>query len=153
MRRLDLLHEQGLAGWRVWRQGFGITVPTHRNSRTYEATLCCGYRLTYEAWTFVPDVGEIVPCRRHGFCAVTSRDHGNAVSTAARRVRRRSQCELMTFLSHRPIATVHQLRRQRFSLRVVAAAEKAGLVDLDLLSGRVALRSGRLMHSAGDGRQ
>ena len=35
---------------------------------------------------------------------------------------------------------MHALRRHGFTLRLVAAAERAGLVELDLPAGRVAVR-------------
>jgi hypothetical protein len=112
-----------------------------RTRRTYAARLCCGTVLTYEAANFVPDVGETVPCRRHGFCTVNSRDEsdGRGVGSAHRAVRRRSQHELVAFLKTRPVTSIHTLRQHRFSLRVVAAAQKEGLVHLDLVAGRVVL--------------
>jgi hypothetical protein len=51
----------------------------------------------------------------------------------------RPQSELITFLRGRPVTTVHALRRERFTLRVIAAAQHDGLVDVDLVTGRVAL--------------
>ena len=77
-----------------------------RTRRTYAAKLQCGYVVTYEASTFVPDVGEVVPCRRHGYCRVTSREggEGRGMSTGVRNVHRRSQRELMAFLSERPVS-------------------------------------------------
>jgi hypothetical protein len=112
-----------------------------RTRRTYAARLCCGTVLTYEAANFVPDVGETVPCRRHGFCTVNSRDEsdGRGVGSAHRAVRRRSQHELVAFLKTRPVTSIHTLRQHRFTLRVVAAAQKEGLVHLDLVAGRVVL--------------
>lgn len=111
--------------------------------RTYTARLCCGIVLTYETSTFVPDVGAVVPCRRHGFCAVRSRDGGDGRGGGtARVVRRRSQSELIAFLSSRSDTSVHALRRQGFTLRLIAAAERDGLVDVDLVTGRVAVRVG-----------
>jgi hypothetical protein len=109
--------------------------------RTYDASLCCGTVLTYEAATFVPEVGEVVPCRRHGWCAVESRDSGDGrAGGGTRRVmHRRSQSELITFLRGRPVTTVHALRRKHFTLRVITAAQHDGLVDVDLATGRVAL--------------
>jgi hypothetical protein len=114
-----------------------------RSRRIYAAKLQCGYVLTYEASTFVPDVGEVVPCRRHGFCRVTSREGGDGrgMGTGVRNVHPRSQSELMAFLRQRPVTTVHALRRARFSLRLVTAAQKNGLVAVDLLSGQVLLCS------------
>ena len=112
-----------------------------RTHRTYVARLYCGTVLTYEAASFLPDVGETVPCRRHGFCTVDSRDEsdGRGVGSAHRAVRRRSQHELVAFLKTRPVTSIHTLRQHRFTLRVVAAAQKEGLVHLDLVAGRVVL--------------
>jgi hypothetical protein len=109
--------------------------------RTYDARLCCGIVLTYEAPTFVPEVGEVVACCRHGWCAVESRDRGDGrAGGGTRRVmHRRSQSELITFLRGRPVTTVHALRREHFTLRVITAAQHDGLVDVDLATGRVAL--------------
>jgi hypothetical protein len=112
-----------------------------RTRRTYVARLCCGTVLTYEAANFVPDVGETVPCRRHGFCTVHSRDEsdGRGVGGTRRAVHRRSQGELMAFFRERAITEIYTLRQHRFTLRVVAAAHEEGLVHLDLVAGRVVL--------------
>ena len=113
-----------------------------RTHRTYSAGLSCGTVLTYEAASFLPDVGDSVPCRRHGFCTVDSRDASDGRSTpdAHRVTRRRSQGELVAFLRTRSVTSVHTLRTHRFTLRVVARAQKDGLVHLDLVAGRVVLR-------------
>ena len=108
------------------------------------ARLDCGIVLTYSKASFVPSVGESVPCPRHGYCAVAARETtGRRPPRSSRPPARRSTRELADFLSRRPVATVHVLRGHRFTLRVIAAAQKEGLVDVDLLSGRVALRSAR----------
>jgi hypothetical protein len=98
--------------------------------------------LTYEAASFLPAVGEVAPCRRHGYCSVASQDRADdrTLRDQGHTFERRSQAELLDFLSRRPVASVHVLRRNRFPLRLVAAAEKAGLVDVDLPTGQVALR-------------
>jgi hypothetical protein len=44
------------------------------------------------------------------------------------------------WLHHRRETTVHALRRQGFTLRMIVAAEKEGIVDLDLHAGRVSVR-------------
>jgi hypothetical protein len=113
-----------------------------RDAPTYSAGLICGSVLTYEAPTFVPDEGEVVPCRRHGYCSVAWRDRvdGRGVRGPGRRMRRRSQTELLDFLSQRPVTNVHALRRNQFTLRTVTAAQHKGLVDVDLVTGRIALR-------------
>ncbi|MGK5115687.1 MULTISPECIES: hypothetical protein [unclassified Geodermatophilus] len=117
------------------------TFLSERARRSYTATLWCDKVLTYEAPTFVPDVGEIVPCRRHGFCAVRSREGGDGRGEATPRAGyRRSHGEMRAFLRGRPDTTIHALRRNGFSLRLVAAAQRDGLVDVDLVTGRVAAR-------------
>ena len=110
--------------------------------RTYAAELCCGVVLTYEVPSFLPDVGESVPCLRHGFCRVASRaaGDGRGVGTVVRTLDRRSQPELLAFLRQTPVTTVHVLRRQRFPLRMVTAAQRDGHLDVDLATGRVTLR-------------
>jgi hypothetical protein len=47
----------------------------------------------------------------------------------------------MAYLRGRPDTTIHALRRNGLSLRLVAAAQKDGLVDVDLVTGRVAVRA------------
>jgi hypothetical protein len=105
------------------------------------AILRCGTLLTFESRTSVPAVGDVVPCRHHGFCVVESAsDGGGPWSRRSGRARPRAQWELEEWLEHRPSTTVHALRRQRFTLRMVAAAERDGLVDVDLLTGKVVTR-------------
>jgi hypothetical protein len=104
------------------------------------ATLCCGTLLSYEAPSFRPNRGDLVPCRNHGYCTVqvtSGSTSGGALST---RAGRRAQSELLAWLRGRSETTVHALRRHGFTLRMVAAAERDGLVDLDLPAGRVAVR-------------
>lgn len=104
------------------------------------ATLDCGMVLTYEARGFVPARGERVPCRRHGYCVVSETGRTPAPATPSRSLRRarpRAQHELREWLLERPVTTVHALKRARFTLRMVADAERAGLVAVDLEAGRV----------------
>jgi hypothetical protein len=111
--------------------------------RGHAARLGCGTVLTYAASSLVPDVGENVPCPRHGYCPVSGREGARGGRTGTFPVPpRRSTSELAQFLAPRLVTTVAVLRRNRFTLRVVATAQKEGLVDVDLVSGRVALRSG-----------
>ncbi|MDP9459961.1 MAG: hypothetical protein M3Q22_06835 [Actinomycetota bacterium] len=107
------------------------------------ATLHCGTVLTYESRDFLPASGERVPCRRHGYCGV----HEVGPSTASRRAgpalpraRPRAQHELEEWLRDRPATTVHALKRERFTLRMIAAAEREGLVAVDFAAGRVWMR-------------
>jgi hypothetical protein len=112
----------------------------------YDARLSCGVVLSYEVRTFAPSRGEAVPCRRHGYCLV---EHVSRTHTTGRRrrevsrVRRRSEDELLEWLGARTVATVSALRRQGFTLRIVAGAERRGLVACDLEIGTVALAGGR----------
>jgi hypothetical protein len=106
----------------------------------FTATLRCGTVLSYEAPTFRPDPGDLVPCRHHGYCAVRLTSGAASGGAFATRGRPRAQSELLEWLGGRSETTVHALRRHGFTLRMVAAAERDGFVDLDLPAGRVALR-------------
>ena len=107
----------------------------------FTAKLCCGTELCYEARTFRPDPGDLVPCRRHGYCVVQATSGPASGGTFSRRARPRAQNELLDWLRGRSETTVHTLRRHGFTLRMVAAAERDGLVDLDLPAGRVVVCS------------
>ena len=99
----------------------------------YTARLNCGTVLSYEARSFLPMAGELVPCRRHGHCevAVSGQPDGAAVPgrPGLRRARARSQEELLEFMLRERVTTVHALRRQRFTLRTVARAARAVFLD------------------------
>jgi hypothetical protein len=117
-----------------------------RGNRSHTAGLTCGVVLAYESGEFVPKPGELVPCRRHGHCRVSESSAGGRDRTGASfpSRARRSQGELLEYLRGRPVSTVSALRRLRFSLRLIAEAEKEGMVDVDLVAGTVVLR--RLAH-------
>jgi hypothetical protein len=109
----------------------------------YTATLGCGSVLTYEARSFLPTKGESVPCRHHGYCVVVRLGRVAMPSSGRRgmpRARPRAQDELLEWLRGRPVTTVHALRQHRFTLRMIAAAEREGLVAVDLEAGTVAVR-------------
>lgn len=106
----------------------------------FTATLHCGTVLSYEARDFRPDPGDRVPCRNHGYCAVDRTGGGGSGGVSTPRARPRAQSELVDWLRGRTETTVHALRREGFTLRLVAAAEKAGMVDVDLREGRVVVR-------------
>ena len=106
----------------------------------FTATLRCGTVLSYEAQTFQPGPGDTVPCRHHGYCAVQLTSGPAPGGAMSPRGHRRAQSELVEWLRGRSETTVHALRRRGFTLRMVAAAERDGLVDLDLRAGRVAVR-------------
>jgi hypothetical protein len=103
------------------------------------ATLRCGVVLCYEAPAFRPAPGDLVPCRLHGHCAVQQTSGSAGGGTFSRRGRPRAQSELREWLRGRSETTVHALRRHGFTLRMLAAAERDGLVVLDLPAGRVAV--------------
>jgi hypothetical protein len=105
----------------------------------YTATLRCGTVLTYEAKSFLPATGEVVPCRRHGFCVVEGSGgaKGGSCLRDARRAKRKSPDELLEWLRGRSVTTIHALRRHRFTLRIITAAERDGLVTVDLETGSV----------------
>ncbi len=109
----------------------------------YIATLHCGVELSYEARSFLPAMGDRVPCRSHGYCRVSSTQLRAAAGVGRQlpRARPRVKQELLEYLRARPMTTIHALLRQRFTLRLIAAAERDGLVAVDLEAGRVYMRS------------
>jgi hypothetical protein len=110
----------------------------------FTATLRCGTVLQYEAPDLVPDIDDLVPCRRHGYCVVggtgRSAGSGGAARRLGRRAAPRARGELLEWLGRSPVTTVHVLRRQRFTLRLIAQAARDGDLDVDLTTGRVSLR-------------
>lgn len=108
------------------------------------ARLVCGMVLEYEHRSFLPSAGELVPCRTHGFCTVRDTDgtgpNRNRSRTARRRQRADAEAELGRFLERTPVTTIHVLRRRRFTLRVLVAAQAEGLLDLDIVTGAVRRR-------------
>jgi hypothetical protein len=121
----------------------------------HTATLDCGTVLSYEASSFVPASGESVPCRRHGYCVVQDLSRSRAAPSrdpGLPRARPRAQRELSEWLRGRSVTTIHALLRQRFTLRMIAIAERDGLVVVDLETGRVAVhRRGRSGGQPADG--
>src|SRR5688500_443428 len=106
----------------------------------HTATLRCGTVLYYETRGFLPAAGESVPCQRHGYCVVEG--NGERITQARRRPglrrdRPKAQDELLSWLRDRSVTTIHALRRHRFTLRMIAAAERDGLVAVDLEAGTV----------------
>ncbi len=108
----------------------------------YSATLHCGTQLDYEARGFVPARGEAVPCRRHGYCVVERIGMPKPARSRNRglpRARPKRHDELLEWLEGHEVTTVHALRRERFTLRMIAEAERDGLVAVDLEAGTVAV--------------
>lgn len=109
-------------------------MPTGRQpQRARTATLACGVVTEYEAPDLVPMVGDLVPCRRHGHCLVVLARRGRSVATR----QRRSGGELVAHLEQHGPTTLRALREERFSLRLIADAEKAGCVRVDLAAALV----------------
>jgi hypothetical protein len=130
----------------VWDTDMGTSDarPVRWQKRTYRmftATLHCGTVLSYEARTFRPDPGDLVPCCHHGYCVVQRTGRSASGGAYPPRARPRAQSELRDWLRGRSETTVHALRKQGFTLRMVVAAERDGLVLVDLQAGRVAVRS------------
>jgi hypothetical protein len=139
------------------RSTSGPPVLAGLSEQMFTATLRCGTVLTYEAPDLVPLPDDLVPCRHHGYCVVggTSSSAGGAAGRLRRRAARREQGELLEWLGRSPVTTVHVLRRQRFSLRLIAQAERDGDLDVDLATGKVSLRrassiGNRSQRSSGD---
>jgi hypothetical protein len=106
----------------------------------YSATLSCGMVLAYEALSMVPDRGESVPCRRHGYCIVQYGGNvqpGQRCRRGVQRAAPRHRDELFAWLRVRSVTTIHTMRRQRFTLRMIAEAEREGLVTVDVETGMV----------------
>ena len=115
----------------------------------HTAHLRCGVVLSFGAPSFLPDTGEAVPCPRHGYCLVdaTGRSGAPARRRSPRTASPRSQTELLEWLRHHPQTTVHALRRQRFTLRLVVAAAREGLAEVDLHTGVVTTRQSGTMRA------
>lgn len=113
------------------------------------ARLRCGNRVYFATDVPLPSVGTVIACVRHGYCAVaaTGRVATDEPRAQRGRVRRRSspprsQHELREFLLLHPKVTLAVLRRHRFTLRRVAAAERAGELSIDWDHG-IVRRAGR----------
>lgn len=105
----------------------------------YTATLACGTVLSYEARSFLPSGGELVPCRRHGYCTVDGSVTGapGRRGTFDRRAAPRTEHELVEWLGRHRVTTVHSLRRQRFTLRMLAAVAADVGLEVDHATGRI----------------
>jgi hypothetical protein len=124
--------------------------PPERTGSMFTAVLRCGTVLGYETQNLRPRPGDVVPCRRHGYCVVHgagSMSPGEVPSSRAPRVRYltrarpRTQGELLAWLEGRQEASLCALRRRGFTLRLLAAAEREGRIVVDPLAGRVTVRS------------
>lgn len=109
--------------------------------RRHSAVLICGHILYYQTASILPRVGEDVPCVRHGYCSVVatplSRENASAVQPARNPPRTCDQ--LMAFLHDKSSATLSELRRARFTLRLVEDARREGSVVVDADTERVSV--------------
>jgi hypothetical protein len=74
-----------------------------------------------------------MPCPRHGYCEADwsgsrSTPEGGSV---VKRARPRTRGELLDQLQREPVVTIKRLRRQRFSLGLIAAAARDGQLTID----------------------
>jgi hypothetical protein len=112
-------------------------------ARLFAAQLRCGTKLHYEWASLLPELGETVPCRHHGFCAVVSVFEASArapLRPSRRRPAPPSTDDLISYLRSRRRAWFSELRRHRFTLRVICAAHAHGVVEIDWNAGCVDLR-------------
>jgi hypothetical protein len=117
----------------------------------YTATLLCGSVLTYETPSFAPSKGDVVPCRHHGYCVVARRGRAQSLRSPRRslpRARPRQRYELLEWLDSCPVTTVAALRSQRFTLRLIADAEREGLLSVDGETGAVVSTASRALKDA-----
>jgi hypothetical protein len=100
-----------------------------------EAALACGERLRVADSWILPRVGERVPCVRHGYCLVDALFRWNPADVAvpqSRRRKSRTRDELMQHLVvHSGRDRLTSLRRERFTLRLIADAEIDGLLIVE----------------------
>lgn len=105
------------------------------HSRGCRATLNCGSALYFETMSLGPDPAEVVPCVRHGYCKVRSveplTDSPPAARRRQRRAPRRSPAELMAHLGTAEAFTLAELRRARFSLRMITDAARDRLLRIE----------------------
>lgn len=108
-------------------------------------TLECRATLYFEAETFVPALGEFTPCVRHGYCSVTATGpHWPDDPVGARsRARPRTRDQLVAYLKVNSPATLTELRRKRFTLRLVEDARLAGCVVVDAYGSDACVRTAR----------
>jgi hypothetical protein len=98
------------------------------------ATLHCGAALYFETVSLAPDPAEVVPCLRHGYCTVRSVEllAGSQRSRPRQqRAPRRSPAELVAHLGTAEAFTLAELRRARFSLRMITEAARDRLLRIE----------------------
>ena len=100
-------------------------------SQGRRATLQCGSTLYFETVSLAPDPADVVPCMRHGYCTVRSVEAVADSARPRRRAPRRSRAELVAHLRTADRFTLGELRRARFSLRMITEAAREELLFID----------------------
>jgi hypothetical protein len=98
------------------------------------ARLHCGTSLYFETVNLAPDPAEVVPCLRHGYCKVLSVEPLTNPPQPRRRQKRaprRSPAELVAHLGTAQAFTLAELRRARFSLRMITDAARDGFLRIE----------------------
>ena len=98
--------------------------------------LDCGEQRRYRH-TAVPGAGEDVPCVRHGYCRVAQQLRDSPTTRLRSRRPRRTECELAALVAVHRQMSLHRLRVDGFTLRLVAAAAADGILCVDLDAGLV----------------
>lgn len=116
------------------RQPGGIGRPRSGGAR---ATLQCGSALYFETASLAPGPDDLVPCVRHGYCTVHVVESLAATppppppQRSRPRAPRRSHAELVAHLDTADAFTLSELRRARFSLRMITEAARERLLCID----------------------
>jgi hypothetical protein len=93
--------------------------------------LACGATVYFGQRSPAPGIGDLVPCERHTSCTVVATAAPTSSSQRPARAPRRTRAELVRHLESRQApATVGELRRLRFTLRLIAEAARLGEVEL-----------------------
>ena len=130
---------------------------------THEARLACGYVIKYARSSFVPHEHESVPCVRHGYCVVVqahpgrdepetnsyrSAEHHELSHQSDKEIKLASwpsrRTALLNYLSQKEKTSLYAMNRHGFTLRWLIAAEREGLLHLDLDTGDVRTSASRI---------
>jgi hypothetical protein len=120
------------------------SAPAVRGRR--RVVLRCGSALYFASANFAPRSGEVIPCVRHGYCGVAEvensmqEDDCAPASPGKRRAPRRTVAELIDHLCEADAFTLQQLRSERFTLRILSDAARAGLISIDTEGSEVLVR-------------
>ena len=109
------------------------TLSTRVHSFGCRAMLHCGSALYFETVSLAPQPTDEVPCVRHGYCRVLSVEplSGSRARTQPQRAPLRSHAELVAHLRTAEAFTLAELRRARFSLRMISEAARRRLLMIE----------------------